>query len=54
MTVILSEQTKQEFLTLAGNLNDLANDIHRQVRIGKVFANDLDTWMKIKKILCEE
>lgn len=53
MKAIISEQTKQELLALAGSLNDIVNDIHRQVRLGEVFSNDLDLWLDIKKILEE-
>lgn len=53
MKAIISEQTKQELLALAGSLNDIVNDIHRQVRLGEVFSNDLDLWLDIKKIIDE-
>lgn len=53
MRAILSEQTKQELLALAGSLNDIVNDIHRQVRLGKVYTHDFEAWLKIKKILEE-
>ena len=53
MKAIISEQTKQELLALAESLNDIANDIHRQVRLGEVFSNDLDLWLDIKKIIEE-
>lgn len=53
MTAIISEATKQELMNLAGSLNDVVNDIHRQVRTGKVFTHNYDTWMKLKKVLEE-
>lgn len=53
MTTIISEQTKQELLALAESLNDIVNDIYRQVRLGEVFSNDLDLWLELKHKLEE-
>lgn len=53
MKAVLSEPTKQDLLNLAGSLNDMANDIRRQVRVGEVWTHDFNLWMDIKKLIEE-